>query len=314
MLSTATVALLAGAAFADTTIDSSKTEPYTTGDLLSGNTGQKNAGNIIVKSGGSISVSAAQGAVVIDSNNYVLNQATIANKDKQGAQGIHVDMSTDRDFSGLTFSNTGGTTITKTGIYLDSGSSLSVTGSNTGKSAIVLDTASCSTSCTFNGAITLASGSTVSVVGDSSHVMDIGSKVVLNGDLTFAGTATATAASTTQTSSSMYGLWSQGTIQGNVLVASGATLASYGAGGQTMVIQGGGVTGYIQIGGALTSSVTTKPVTSYTQTVNTTTNPEAGAALYVQANVSNGIAILGPTSANASASVARCRWKATRRP
>lgn len=301
MLSTATVALLAGAALADTTIDSSKSEPYTTGDLLSGNTGQKNAGNITVKTGGSISVSAAQGAVVIDSNNYVLNQATIANKDKQGAEGIHVDMSTDRDFSGLTFNNGSGTAITKTGIYLDSGSNLSVSGSSTGKSAINLDSASCSTSCTFNGAITLGSGSTTSVIGDQSHILDIGTKAILNGDLTFAGTATATANSTTQSSSAMYGLWSQGKIQGNVIVASGATLATYGAGGQTMVIQGGGVDGYIQIGGALTSSVTTKPITSYTQTVNTTTNPEAGPALFVQSNVTHGIAILGPTVANTSA-------------
>jgi hypothetical protein len=301
MLSTAAVALLTSAAFADTSIDSSKSEPYTTGALLSGNTGQASAGNITITSAGSVSVAAAQGALTIDSNNWLLQQGTLANKDKDGSSAIHVDLSEDRDFTGTSFVNTAGTRISNTGIYLDSSSTTSVNGNGTGKYGILLDAAGCTmTPCSFKGAITTVAGSSLTVSGDQSTAIAIGTNAQLVGDLTIAGTVSASSTSTTQTATSMFGLYSLGTIQGNVTVAAGGTLAAAGHGAEAMAIMGGGVTGSITIGGALTSSVVTKQVTSYTQQVNTTTNPEGGPAMNINANVGGGIAILGATTPSSS--------------
>ncbi len=241
--------------------------------------------------------------MTIDTNNWLLQQATIANKDKDGATAIHVDLSANRDFTGTSFVNTAGATISNTGIYLDSAANAAVTGNGTGKFGIYLDAAGCpaaSVPCSFKGAITTVAGSTLAVTGDSSTAIAIGSGAQLTGDLTIGGSVTASSTSTTQTATSMFGLDSLGTIQGNVTVASGATLAAYGAGAQAMVIQGNGVTGSITIGGALTSSVVAKQITNYTQQPNTTTNPEAGPAMNIGAPVGGGIAILGPTTPSSS--------------
>src|SRR5208337_4537497 len=66
MLSAATVALLTGQAFADTTITKATTDPLTTGTLPSGAKGTGSAGNIIVSTGGSIAAdNTGAGAVTI---------------------------------------------------------------------------------------------------------------------------------------------------------------------------------------------------------------------------------------------------------
>lgn len=314
MLSTAAVALLTGMALADTSITDSQSGAYTTGTKLSSNTGTEKAGNVTVKSGGSISVSAAsQGALTIDSNHWALIQGSVLNKDADNASAIHVDLSTNPNLAGATFQNTAGTTIVGSGIYLDTSSSVSVTGSNSGKITLFLDGASCSSSgsCAYTGtstasgygAVTLASGSSLSVSGDGGHAIQIGntsnSYATLNGDLYLGGTVTATAGSSGQTSTGMYGLVSYGTINGNVLLT--GSLTAYGHGATGMSIQGGGINKSLTISGTLATSILSTTNYNVNQKVNTTTNAEAGSALQIAASIGQGVEITGPTSYGASA-------------
>jgi hypothetical protein len=309
MLSTAAVALLSGAAYAtDTTIDSAKTEPYTTGPLITSpaNTGQHDQGNITVKSTGSIAVGVEnQGVITVNTDNWVLNQGALSNKDKDGAHGIHIDLSADRNLSGASFANTAGSTVTGSGIYFDNASSLSISGDGTGKIGIYLDGSSCTaTACTYTGDVTLSAGSALSVTGDGSDGVVINAKSILKGNLTFAGTTDIVAATTTNASvTGVYGLLSTGLIQGNVLIPTGGQLAVQGHGARGISIQGTGVDGYISIGGGLSTGIVAETITSYNQKVNTTTNAEAGPALEIGASVTHGIAILGPSIQTSSGQV-----------
>jgi hypothetical protein len=308
MLSTAAIALLGGAALADTTIDTAKTDPYTTGALLTGNTGTANAGKITITSAGSVDIAkAGQGAITINTNDWLLNKGYISNKDNNGAYGIHVDLSADRDFTGLNMGNNSlGTAIaTGTGIYFDNTAGVTVSGSNgTGKIGIYLDANGCTTAtCAFKGDITLAAGSGIGVTGDGSSAILINQKAVLNGTLTIAGTVSVTSNSMANSATNMYGLQSLGQVQGNISLETGSSLSAFGHGARAMSIQGSGVTGYIAIAGELKTSVNIPQITNANQQVNTTTNPEAGAALEIGANVGHGVAILGPGAGVAAASV-----------
>ncbi|GAA0524905.1 hypothetical protein FHS83_001867 [Rhizomicrobium palustre] len=308
MLSTAAVALLTGAGLADTTIDSSKSDAYTTGAKASSNTGQEKAGNIIIKSGGSIGASvASQGALTINDNSYALVQGTITNKDKDNASAIRVDLSTNPDLHGATFQNSSGATIAGTGIYLDSGSSVSVTGSNTGKIGLYLDSTGCTSSgsCSYTGNVQVGAGSTLAVSGDKGTGIQIGNSAntfgTLKGNLQISGVVTATAATTTNTSTSMVGVASYGTIDGNFILDNTGAINAYGHGATALFIGGNGITGSMTLGGSVTSSVLANQTLNYTQKINTTTNAEAGPALSIGASVLKGIEILGPTSTGASA-------------
>ena len=118
MLSTAAAALLSSAALADTTLTSSdqKTDPYTTGTKLSGQTGVESAGNVIIQSGGAINAKAAQGALTIDTSNWLLQQGTLSNKDNDGASAIHVDLSANPTYTGTSITGlSGGGTAAATG-------------------------------------------------------------------------------------------------------------------------------------------------------------------------------------------------------
>lgn len=308
LLSTAAVALFTNAALADTTISDSKSDPYTTGAfLVSGDKGTEKAGNITVQSGGSVSVSGmTQGAITIDDNSWVLNQGTISAKDKDAATAIHVGMSANPNYTGTSFTRTGGTA-SATGIYLDTGSTTTVSGSGKGKYGINLDTGSCTAICTFTGAITVANGSSLSVTGDNSVAIQLGSNSdtslkygVVQGDLTIAGTVAATADTTSNTATGMYGLLSYGKIDGNVILASGGSLAAYGHGAVGMAIAGQGVTGALTIDGTLASSVLNNNNNyNYYSKINMTTNAEAGPALLIGASIGKGVAI-GETSTSAS--------------
>ena len=296
MLSTAAAALLSGAAFADTTIDAAKTEPYTTGALLTSNTGQANAGNITVKSTGSIAVGvASQGAITVNTDNWVLNQGAISNKDKNGAHGIHIDLSADRNLSAASFANAASATIAGTGIYFDTGSSLTISGNGTDKYGIYLDGSACTTACTYTGDINLAAGSTLSVTGDTTALVNITSTSVLKGNLTFAGSTVVSASTTTNNPTGVYGLLSSGLIQGNVQIPAGGQLVAEGHGARGISIQGHGVDGFISIGGELSTGIVQNTNVNLNTKANTTTNAEAGPALEISASVTHGIAILGPT-------------------
>ena len=97
MLSTAAAALLAGQAFADTTIDKSTTAALTTGPLetITSTTsstgtatasGTGNAGNITIQTGGTVAPSIAnQGAITVNSNFRVERGRHL----EQGAEQLH---------------------------------------------------------------------------------------------------------------------------------------------------------------------------------------------------------------------------------
>jgi hypothetical protein len=309
MLSTAAVALLTSAALADTTLTSSdsKTDPYTTGALLSGQTGTADAGNITIQSGGQVNVKAAQGAITINTNNWVLQQGTLTNKDNDGASAIHAVLSVNPDYTGTSMVTNNGT-VSATGIYLDSNSSTSVTGSGTGKFGIYLDTSTCSAVCTFKGAITQASNSYLSVSGDKSIGIQIGSTAatattygVVDGNILLAGSTTVTADTTSDTATGVFGLLSYGQIKGNLTLDTTGAMVSYGHGAVGMAISGMGMTGALSINGTLQTSVlNTNNNYDYYSKVNTTTNPEAGAALDIGASVVGGISIGGPSAAASS--------------
>jgi Autotransporter beta-domain len=303
MLSTALVAVVTGAALADTDITSSKSDSYTTGTLPSGSKGTGSAGNITIGSGGSISVSnGSDGAIRVNDNSFVeVTAGAITNKDATSATGILVDMTQNPD--PIIATNTANTS--HLGIDFASGTSLIVNGSGTSHTGIWLNNtniaADPTTFYTYTGPISFDAGSIQSITGDSSQLVKIDQNSILTGDLTFAGTATVEPSSTTSTTSvSTYGLLSVGEINGNVSLPSGGILTVTGAGSTGMSIQGQGVIGSISIGGNLSAVGITasSSVQNIYKAPQVTGNPDAGSGLAVGANVTGGIAILGPSAAS----------------
>lgn len=315
MLSTAAAALFTSAALADTTITDSKTDPYTTGAKASGQTGQENAGNVIIQTGGAINAKAAQGALTINTSNWLLQQGTLTNKDNAGASAIRVDLSSNPTYTNSSITGiSGGGTAAATGIYLDAGSATSVTGSGKNKIGLYLDTTSCNATCTFKGAITTAASSTLLVSGDQSVAFQIGNAAdtstkyaILEGNLTVGGRIEADAETTSNNSFNtlgMYGLVSYGQIKGNVTIDSNGAVIGLGQGATGMALNGLGVTGAVTINGQIATSIVNDNSNyyNYYSKINTTTNAESGSALQIGANIGGGVLIAGPTSAVSSGS------------
>ncbi len=315
MLSAATVALLTGQAFADTTITKSTSVPLTTGTLASGAAGTGSAGNIIISTGGSVAVNnTGAAAITVNSNNYVYNDALISNKGNTtttgvsnsstttnnttttstsdiGASGIRVDMTTNPNVSGLSFTNSASTSITGSGIYLDAASALEVNGSGTGKHGIWLNGTG-----TYTGNITSVENSSISVAGDQGQGVTIDSGAILAGNLNLGGSMTVSQSTNlSTTASSIYGLYMNGQVNGNIVVPAGGSITVTGEGSQAMFISGTGVQGNITIGGTVTAAGYSTTQTNAAAKINSNTiYPEAGTTFTVSANVNNGIALLGP--------------------
>jgi len=327
MLSVATAALLAGPAFADTTIDSSTKTALTTGDPWTTATvttavGTANAGNIIIKSAttgttstsaGTVVVSNADiGAITVDSSNYVYDGGAIGNDGTSNAAGILIDVSKNPNLSGASFINSASATITGAGVYIDSASSLTASGSGTAKTGIWLD--SVNGSGTYTGDIILSSSSTMTLNGDSNRGVVVDQGATLKGNLSLGGAVTMTqTTATSTTSSALFGVLMEGEVNGNIVMPAGGTMSIAGASATGMSIQGTGVTGSLTIGGTLSTigEVASSTVTATTNTANTVF-PEAGSALVVSASVGNGIGILGPSfSGDTSAGSATVSTKGT---
>lgn len=309
MLSTAAVALLAGPALADTTIDKSTKTPLTTGALetytdtgtvttttttttttgsttsSNGNPGTGQAGNITIQTAGNIAFSTAgQPVITVDSDNFVSNAGTLSNKGQSYATGIRVDMTTNPD--PINPANTAnGANATPLGI--DSTGIIDLSGSGNSKHGIWLNGTG-----TYTGPITLDTGSTTTIQGDTSQIITIDPNAVLVGNLTMGGTETLTQTTATSTSAStLFALQMNGTLTGNFLLPSGATVSATGAGATGLQFGGDGVNGDVVIGGTLVARGTDVPKLNST---NTAANPEGGTALEIGADVTNGVAILGP--------------------
>lgn len=353
LTSAAVVALMVAPCLADTEVSSDRTTALTTGALLSSGVGDANAGNITIDSGISVAITKeSNDAITIDSSHYLLNKGAISNKDTSSAYGLHIDVSTNPNLSGTSFTNAAGTTITGSGIYFDSSSSLVMTGDGSSKTGLFFDgaigdgtytgdvifnaasmTINGDTSKAFNfgdgttfrgdlifdstaavtmtgdssqaiylaygslfsGDIVVGSSASLSMSGDSNTGVYMASGSELTGSLTVNGAiglSQATARSTS--SSSLYGMLLAGKINGDLVISSTGSVTVVGASATGISVQGYGINGAVAIGGSLSSVGYSS--SSDTSTSNTTisTYPEAGSALAVGANVTDGIAVLGP--------------------
>lgn len=270
MLTAATVALLAGPAFAATTITTKQTtaqKTSTTGDLT-------------IDTGGSVVITAASPAVEIDSANSVslsVVGATISNLNTTNAIGVQLDATT---------VGTNGTALGTPA--LDSFGVIDLTGTGTGKIGILVHAPDASGDI-FNGDIKLEAGSSTKVQGDSSFGLEVATGATLNGNITILGSLLATATSTTATTASnIVAMGIYGDVTGDIDIGTGGAVQAIGQGANGMVIAGD-VTGSLTNSGSLEAVGTTAPKT-------TGGNPEAGHALIVTGSIGGGFYNAGPSS------------------
>ena len=195
MLSAAVTALLAGQAFADTTISTSKSgsgSALTTGALETDAKGTDEAGSITITSAGALKIDTESvPAITVNSANYVYSNGLIQNNGVSDAYGIKVDFtngSYDLSSTGYAYATTH-----HAAIYLDTGSTISLTSSSKStKYGIWLDTTDATSGTgTLTGDIVLngdaTSGAQIDMEGSSSYGIYVYSGSTLAGDLTMAG-------------------------------------------------------------------------------------------------------------------------------
>jgi hypothetical protein len=277
MLSAAAVALLTAPALADKEITTIETVAHKTSV----------DGNIIIDSGAGIKFkSATDPLLTLDSNNTINTAGTLDASAQDKATAVVISA------TGLagTFSNNG---------------TINLTGVGETKTAIYLKGASF-----FTGNITLDANSIVSITGNSSHGILTDTNTVLNGDLTLGGTLTmapTTANSTTATNSSIASLL--GTINGNVVISSGASYRAIGQGASGIIINGAiqhcdtaVVSGCTEIGTFANSGIIA--VAGVATRSSTQTNAESGSALIIGNSIAGGILNNGAGSSSDSTSIA----------
>lgn len=278
MLSVAAAALLSGPAYAvgPTTITTVVTTAQTT----------STTGNLTINSGAGISFkSATVPDLTIDSSNTVNNGGAISADNQDTATAVQIDA------NGLT------------GSFLSNGT-ISLAGTGTGKTAIHLDGAG-----SFTGDVTLDTGSVVTIAGDDSNgiLTDAGS--VLNGDLLLSGSFQMTPTTANSTSASGNTLIDlNGTINGNLLIGTGANYQGVGNGAQGILVVGAingcnttAVPGCTEIG-TLANSGTLSVVGVATRSA-TGTNAESGSAIIVENSIAGGIINNGPIASTDTANV-----------
>ena len=305
MLSAAAAALLTGSGHATTItcptdtlcISSSTTDALTT-STAGGETTPQNVYvfNDSDNGTGSIKIGTESTAVVLmDSSHYVYTNGLLQNDGVNSAYGIRVDMSKNPDLSGASFPNVGNITQTGNAIFLDSSSSIYVTGKGTYKRAIFLDASNVGTSSTgvLKGNVVTSYGSTISVEGDGSYGILLSPSGELDGNLLLGGTmsvAPSTADSTT--ASNMFGVFSAGKIVGDVYLS--GTLQSAGAGATGMHLAGQGVDGALRIAGNLVAQgCNTACSISANTSTKKVTYPEGGSALVIGSSITNGVYLSG---------------------
>jgi len=191
----------------------------------------------------------------------------------------------------------GGTTF-KGDLTFDSSSSITMSGGSS--SAFYL-----ASSANFVGDLTMGSSSTVTMTDNSNVAFNFASSSVITGDVVLGGTVTMhqeTIRSTT--SSSLYALLAAGEIDGNLTVGSAGSITVIGAGATGLSIQGTGIkNGALTIIGAVkTLGYSSSYDSNYSSTTSISTYPEAGTAVAISANITNGVMIAGAAYSGASAS------------
>ena len=224
MLSAATAALLAAPfaispAHADTTITSTQKSAINTAT----------DGNITITTGG-VSIKAQGPAIIINSNNFLINNGSISNTDTAGAIGIGVDTSAGNIVSSGGISNLGGLDLTGNGTGK---SALLIGGGHTYFAPIIFSTVNT----TAGGAVTGVSGSSISVVGDSSNLVTLVQGTTIDGDVNLGGSMTL-AASNKSTTRGNTAIDLEGNLNGNFVLSPLSTLTSIGNQARAIVILG----------------------------------------------------------------------------
>jgi hypothetical protein len=203
----------------------------------------------------------------------------------EGASSYGIYLSSDTTFTG--------------NLTMDSSSSITMTGGSS--SAIYLAGGT-----TFVGNLTLGSSSSITLEDDSNTAIVMAGSSKFTGDISLGGSIVMYQNDVrSTTSSSLEAVLLQGTITGNLTVASGSSISVIGAGAQGMTLAGYGVTGAVTVAGTLQtigySSTYDSKASSY-YTTSLTTYPEAGNALSIGANINSGLMISGPAYTSASTS------------
>ncbi|MBS0277827.1 MAG: autotransporter domain-containing protein, partial [Proteobacteria bacterium] len=278
MLTAATVALLAGPAYAANTNKTQTTDADGPIDVTSGNTitipsSSKPATVPAIEIN---SATASKNIVKIETGGSLTYQSTAS------ATGIQADAgSTGEIILGGTMDLTG-SGATKTGIVLG------LTGSTTGVFTGTVDSVNNTLNPTGSTAIALQSGSLLKTQGDGSWSIFLPSGATVDGDILANGTINTlptTANSTASTGVTSIEL--DGTTNGSLVV--GGSVESFGR-KAIGILTGGQINGSIQNYGTI--------LTSGTQTTATTDkgNPVAQSALVVSNNITGGIYNAGPLS------------------
>ncbi|HEY8950251.1 MAG TPA: autotransporter domain-containing protein [Rhizomicrobium sp.] len=281
MLTAATIALLAGPAYA---ADNNK--PQTTDA-----NGPIDIGSNQTLTIPSSSTPATVPAIEINSANATKNIVTIETS------------------GGLTFTDTAAAV----GIQADPGKtgevilggSIDLSGKGTGKTGILIGSTNATITGTFTGVVDgtnntittdktgviLLGGSLLKVQGDGSDGIHLATGVTLNGDIISNGTVEAmpTTANSTTTAGAVTGIELDGTLSGNLVIGSGGIVEGFGQSSRGIVVLGN-ISKSIQNFGEIETSGTQSTPTSDKG------NPVAGSALVVSGNVSGGIYNAGPLS------------------
>lgn len=219
LMSVAAAAMFASVGHADTTISSDTTTPLTTGALLTSGSGTANAGNITIDTGDSLKISTTEiAAITIDDSSYVYSNGTIKNSGVSTAYGLHIDVSTNPILTGASFTNAAGSTITGSGIYLDSSSSLQLTGDGTVKYGLYFD--STNGSGTYTGNVTMYGGA-ITIEGASSDAFYFTSGTTFNGNVVLDSSSSITMSGG---SSYAFNFTSSSTFTGNLTMGSSSSI------------------------------------------------------------------------------------------
>lgn len=279
MLSVAVTALFAVPALATTTITDQKTEEVKTSTANNGA-----PDDVTVAANGSIVISAAGPALLIDSNNIVDNEGTISNKNKDGAQGVVIDATGTTPPNNGPFSVPAGVTD-----FFKNNGIIDLTGSGAGKTGVLFKGATSPAIAQVTGDIDLTPSSQLLVTGNNSIGVSFEANTKLVGNLNTLGIITLNQTTVTDTAGSgLIGVNLAGEITGNVNV--GGQLTVIGQGGTGLLIRPTGVVdGFFENTGTIFSTGIATPGTK-------AANPEGGSAVVVNGSILGGFYNAGPTT------------------
>jgi len=302
LLTAATVALLSSWPAAGATC-SGNTTTSTLCDIsgavttnLATSTVQTGGSDITIEGTGTVTVTSTTAALKIDSDNNVVNEGTISNKNTAGAIGVE-------------FNAGHGSATTTIGTYngaifagLSNAVSIDLSGSGTGKTGFLIDTPTLLGTGTIDATtdtLPVDSGVTpginigsMNVLGDGSYGVHLASGVTLDGTLGVDGAISVKSSTTTAgAATNVIGMEVDGNIVGGININSllGGSIAAVGPGARGLLVFGS-IDGSIYNGGTIvTSGSSTAPTV-------TTGNAMGGVAMEVTSSITHGIYNAGPST------------------